>query len=142
MSPAEDHARIILLEGSAPLQRVAVQPAENVGDAALAQHSPGVVADGLTPRLIRRCVGRRIGVGRWCWWHCITHRLIALSFGSQDSSLAIVAHDDATSTKTKTGQRIFPHPVRARKRESYVCDVTQWLPPLVVELLLQIGCTA
>jgi hypothetical protein len=39
----------------------------------------------------------------------------------------------------KAGQGIFPHPVRVRKRESYVCDVTQWLPPLVVELLLQIG---
>jgi hypothetical protein len=36
----------------------------------------------------------------------------------------------------------MPHPVCAGERGNYVCDVTQWLPPLVVELLLQIGCTA
>src|SRR5690242_10004853 len=87
VSPPEDHARIILLEGSAPLQRVAVQPAEDVGDAALAQHPPGVVADGFPPRLIQGHVG--VGVGGWHWWPCIIHQLVTLSFGSQDSLLLL-----------------------------------------------------
>ena len=46
--------------------------------------------------------------------------------------------------RQKQGRGYFPHPARTRtrERERYACDVTQWLPPLVVELLLQIGWTA
>ena len=42
----------------------------------------------------------------------------------------------------RAGQRMIPRPTTLCNESVYVCEVTQWLPLLVVELLLQIGCTA
>src|SRR5262249_4066554 len=99
-APLEDDAGVVILEPAAPLQRVPVQHAQHLADAALADHALGILADGLPlrlglgSRLLRRCdiVGRgilshsarRSPVSRWLRrWPCQTmaRRAALLSLG-------------------------------------------------------------
>ena len=51
-SPAQQHQRIVLVEGASPFQRIGVEGFEHLSEAALAQDALGILSHSLAPRFI------------------------------------------------------------------------------------------